>query len=474
MTDRRRPRRAGALGTALVTGAVGLAAGNAAVFVAATVPLVYAAYAAATSDPTPRLTVERSVSPAAPLPGEDVTVTVTVTNDGRDYLPDVRVVDGVPDSLSVVEGTPRLGTALDAGESAAVEYTVVARRGEHAFGGTTVACRDLAGTTEVRERVAADSLVECGTSAASPALSADSLPRAGRVPTSAGGEGVAFYGIREYQSTDSMRRIDWNRFARTSELATVEYRETTSATVVVLVDTRHPVAASAATPTAVELCRDAAQRLAAERLDEDDRVGAATFDGLATLRPRADRGQYRRIRAFLDDAVGTDAASTDRSTGRQTAPTTRFAARDHLQTGETVADGGEPSVARRSSSDRGSDGGEPSVARRSSSEPRSDGGRLVEGLDRRLPDGAQVLFCTPLLDDAAGDAAERLVARGHAVTVVSPDVTNEATPGGTLAALDRTRRVSRLRGTLPVVDWDPDEPLATAVLRRAEAAGWSA
>jgi len=47
----------------------------------------------------------------------------------------------------------------------------------------------------------------------------------GRVPTDVGGAGVEFHATREYRRGDPVKRIDWNRRARTGELATLELRE---------------------------------------------------------------------------------------------------------------------------------------------------------------------------------------------------------------------------------------------------------
>ncbi|GGN86801.1 DUF58 domain-containing protein [Haloarcula pellucida] len=436
MTERRRARRAVGLSVALVTGAVGLVTGNAAIFVASTVGLVYAAYESATRRPEPELTVERTLEPATPLPGDEVTVTVTVHNHGRSYLPDVRIVDGVPERLRVVEGAPRFGTTLDADDSDSFSYTVRARRGEHPFGETTVVCHDLAGTEECRESVTVETTIDCSADVESIPLSAQMLQRTGRTRTQAGGDGVSFYGIREYQSADPMRRIDWNRFARTSELATVEYQETAAATVVLLLDTRHPVAPRPRDPNAVQFCTYAAEQLARTLLAENDRVGAATFDDCAYLRPSGDRSQYRRLCEFLAAESGDDAVASEfleEASGRH-----RFQSFADVASADPVADGGDP----------------------------------VGMLDRRFPDEAQVVFCSPLLDDRAAGAAKRLAAYGHDVTVVSPDVTASETPGGALAGFDRSERIDDLRGTVRVADWTLTDPLAKTLVRATER--WSA
>ena len=67
-------------------------------------------------------------------------------------------------------------------------------------------------------------------------------------------------------------------------------------------------------------------------------------------------------------------------------------------------------------------------------------------------------------DDAAVDVARRLDAAGHAVSVVSPDVTETGTAGRDLVGLERASRIAELRrATIPVVDWEREQRLAAAL-----------
>jgi uncharacterized protein (DUF58 family) len=78
----------------------------------------------------------------------------------------------------------------------------------------------------------------------------------------------------------------------------------------------------------------------------------------------------------------------------------------------------------------------------------------------RLPDESQVVFCTPMVDDAAAYVARRLHVRGHPVTVVSPDATRRDTVGRTMASVERSNRLSELRAAgIRVIDWGDDESL---------------
>ncbi|MDS0222171.1 DUF58 domain-containing protein [Haloarcula sp. S1AR25-5A] len=438
MTTRETTQRNVGVSAALVAGGAGIVTGNPAVFMVAAVALVYAAYQAAIGDPEPTLTVERHVEPTDPLPGSDVTVTVTLTNDGDATLPDVRVLDGVPERLEVVEGSPRFGTHLEAGASESVTYTVEARRGDHAFTDVAVVCRNLTGTVEFAEQVGVETTVSCSASVDSVSLSGQTLSQSGRVPTDAGGNGLAFYAIREHQSADPMSRVDWNRLAKTNELATVEFKETRAATVVTLVDSRHAVASEANAPTAVQFCAYAAQQVGSALLDMDNRVGAAVYDSCETLQPSANRAQEQRLEGFLGEIVSGSATGSSGTRDSWLFDT-------------------DTRTPRMQSSTRMGD--RYGIA---------DGGDAVATLDRSIPSESQIVFCTPLLDDRAAEAAKRLAAYGHAVTVLSPDMTTGDSPGSTVERIDRTARLDDLRGTVRVVDWTPAEPLAKSLIHATE------
>ncbi|RKS83804.1 putative repeat protein (TIGR01451 family) [Haloarcula quadrata] len=438
MRTRETTQRNVGVSAALVAGGAGIITGNPVIFMVAAVALVYAAYQAAIGDPEPTLTIERHVEPIDPLPGSEVTVTLTLTNDGDATLPDIRVLDGVPERLEVVDGSPRFGTHLEAGASDSVTYTVDARRGDHAFTDVAVVCRNLTGTVEFAEQVTVETRLSCSASVDTVPLSGQTLSQSGRIPTDAGGNGLAFYAIREHQSSDPMSRVDWNRLAKTNELATIEFKETRAATVITLVDSRHSVAGEANAPTAVQFCAYAAQQVGSALLGMDNRVGAAVYDSGETLQPSANRAQEQRLKRFLKGVVS----------GSATGPSgTRDSWLFDTNTRTRPAESSTEMADRYGI---------------------ADGGDAVATLDRSIPSESQVVFCTPLLDDRAADAAKRLAAYGHAVTVVSPDMTGGDSPGRTVERIDRTARLDTLRGTVRVVDWTPTEPLAKALIRATE------
>lgn len=400
----------GVAAVAFATAGVGVLAREPGLLLAAVVGVAFAAYARSGDDPEVDLTVERTLDVEAPRPGDAVTVTVRATNGGGP-LPDLRLVDGVPEGLEVTAGSPRLGTALVGGRTATFVYEVEARRGIHAFDPVTVVARDASGALERELEIPCETTLSC--TPPLPATTIDVPLRAqttqytGPVATDVGGSGVEFFATREYRPGDAMTRVDWNRVARTGELSTVEYRVERSATVVIVIDARRE-AYRGGREHAVERSVEAARVIAASLLEDGHRVGAAAIGAAdCWLPPTTGETQARAIERLLG--------------AHEALPPTP-------PTGSII-------VAQR-----------------------------VKELRRRLPASAQVVLLTPLADDYAATLVARLEAHGHAATVISPDPTAGDTPGRRLARVERRGRIDRLRGAhVPVADWGADQSLAAAV-----------
>lgn len=374
-----------------------------------------AVVAAAGSTPPASIRVTRTVDPPEPTPGADVRVTVEVENASGRFVPDLRVVDRVPAGLSVTEGSPRYGTALGPGATATYDYRVAAVRGRHEFGDAALFVRNFPGTLE---RVA-DSAVTGDASVtydvtrvmerAVPVRGRTSRS-VGRVLTDVGGSGIEFHSLRQYRTGDPPNRIDWSRAARGEGLATLQFREERSATVVALVDARREayVAPEADAPSAVDHTVLAAAAITASLLDSDDRVG------LAALSPRqcwVPPGSGHAHRTRIHETLATADAFDSRAPDRPFKPSIR-----------------------------------------------------LQSIRKRLPGTAQLIVFSPVCDDELLEVVRRLQASGYPTTVLSPDVTGGATPGRTLARIERDLRLSQLRQAgVRVIDWDPDRPLALAL-----------
>ncbi|MFB6268884.1 MAG: DUF58 domain-containing protein [Halobacterium sp.] len=400
----------GLAGAALVAGAVSLFAREQALLSACAAAVALVGYARVAGPRPASVALVRSVDSTDPDPGDRVEVTVRVENTGDSTVSQVVVADGVPETLSVVEGSPVLGTALRPGATASLTYTVVVPHGSHEFASATVTARDVVGVAERERRVDAAGVEELATqSAETPvAVTPDAAVRPGRQQTDLAGDGVAFRTVREYRRGDPLSRVDWARRARTGDLATVEFHADRQAPVVLAVDSRRAaaVAPDAESRTARERAFEAANALYGTLTGDGQRVGVATFGAGATWLP-----------------PGRTAAHERR-------------ARDAL----TVPDGDD--------------------------EERSWGAWLAE----RLPPRAVVVVFTPACDDGGVGVAKYLRAVGYSVSVVSPDPTAADTPGRWLARVERERRLRSLRADrVSVVDW----PAGASFREAAVGAGWA-
>jgi uncharacterized repeat protein (TIGR01451 family) len=412
-------------GVAAVTtllGGAGIIFRSPALLLAAVVGIAFVAYAKV-AEPIPvELAVERDMSDDDPDLGDEVEVTVHVKNVGGSTIPDLRLVDGVPESLEVVDGSARAATFLRPGDRTSFTYTVAAKRGTHGFETLSAYVRGFTGAVETElELSAATDMVATPSldPTAEVPLRQQTSRYAGRVDTNSGGEGLEFYQTREYRRGDSLSRIDWNRHARTGELTTVEFREENAATVVCVLDLRqgayvHPVDDNF---HAADHGIDAAGQVFTTLLESGDRVGIAALSARDVwLAPGL--GNEHRIRA--EELFATHPALSP----------------------ERPADYFSLGVGLRN-------------------------------LRKRLPNDAQVIMFSPLADDEAAKSARLLHAHGHAVSVVSPDPTDRETLGHRVARVERLARISALREVgVRVVDWDVDDSLATTLARASRR--WSA
>ncbi|MFB6166118.1 MAG: DUF58 domain-containing protein [Haloarculaceae archaeon] len=419
MTTVRTTRRwRGVVAVALVAGGAGVLLERPSLLLLSAASVAFAAYPRLTGAPEPTLELDRRVAADQPAPGEAVTVTVTVRNAGDDWLSDVRIVDGVPPMLAVADGTPRHAAVLGPGQSTTFSYSVRADRGTHRFEPATALVRDLAGATEVETELSVETAIACADAVPEVPLRTQPGQRVGDLVTDEGGAGIEFHRTREYRRGDSRNRVDWKRFARTGELTTVEYRQERDTSVLLVLDAREAAyrARSPAEPHAVSRGRAAVEQLFAALGETPHRVGiAALGPELGWLVPGSGAEHAARARALLGSHPTLSARPPDEATGTETL----------------------------------------------------DG--QVSALRSRLGPDAQVVVVSPLPDGDLAAACLRFEAAGHAVTVLSPDVTTGDTVGGRLAGVEREARIERLRASdVPVIDWPPDEPLGSVLLAAEE------
>lgn len=418
VTTERTDRWRGVSAAAFIAGALALLARTPGLLLVSGVAVAVVLYARSIPAPPATVAVDRRIADPDAAPGEETTVTLRVENTGDRLLPDIRVVDGVPDGVQIVDGSPQHGTALRPGAGTSFSYTVRVPTGEYEFDPTYVAVRDVAGVAERRTRVTAST--DESIAGALPDGSGLTVPLRTQPSRLVGphsnpetGEGVAFETVREYRRGDPANHVDWSHLATTGELRTVRFQADRTATVVLVVDAT-PAAAvrpSERAPTAIERSVQAAATVFDPLTADGHRVGLA---GLAA-QP-----------CWIAPARGADH---------------RLRVRERLAADPGFRAGGESL----------------------SLSPTA-------WLGSRLPDEAQVVAFSPLCDDAILDCLFELEARGWPVTVVSPDVSGDETAGQQLVTLERRARLRGLRSRgLPVVELPHERDPKRALAR----AGWA-
>ncbi|EMA12221.1 DUF58 domain-containing protein [Haloarcula marismortui] len=450
----RRVRRwSGGLAAALFLVSVSLLTAEPLLLAATAIPLIYVAYGALSRMPAGTdLQATRSVSDAQPTPGEPVAVELTLTNTGSSSLTDVRVIDGVPEELAVVEGSPRLCTSLRPNESATLSYAVMAKRGTYTFDAAAVRVRTLSASDEVTVDlpVAGDGTLTCSNTVSEVPMADATLPRAGTLPTDTGGSGLEFHSTRSYQPGDPVNRIDWRRYAKTDELTTIDYREEQAVRTVLVVDARPParVTPEPGFPTGAELSAYAAERLfdalsrtsvvasvCAVGLASEDVPGGLGPDGLAWV--DASGGHAAAHARQIFDSVGRAAARQSDADSAGDA--------DVSEDDQPEQPGGEATRATT-----------------------ADGGTIEDpallAVLARLPPTAQVVVFSPAADDWPVSLVSSLSVREYPTTLVSPSLARGDSLGAAVASTERTARLQRaeLSGAT-VIDWDLDSPIDVAL-----------
>lgn len=418
------PRLRPMLAAAFAAATLGIATGNGVVLLSVVVPVAFVVYDGLTTAPHPDVEVERSVSGVV-TPGETMEVELLVRNVGDSTLPDLRVVDGVPDGVRVVDGLPSTYTALRPGESARVQYEVVAGRGVHEFEPVVVRSRSVSGSTEWEVEADAASVVSCGPGLEEFPVLREPVEFGGRVETDRGGGGIEFYSTRRYQPSDPVNQVDWRRYAKTGELMAVEFRAQRGSTAVVVVDARRNYAAGGVRESYFELVSYAALEALSVLAGYGNRVGLAVLhgDSLYWMEPRGNTDHVQGIQYVLS---GFQEKASE-------------GVLDEGLWGEVITGGDE----------------------------------LLRGeLLARLPPSTNVVYFSSLLGGSADETVEDLGQHAHHVSVLSPQVVRGESSGARLARLRRRGMVEDLRlGGVDVVDWDPDEPIEVAVERDLEVSG---
>ncbi len=377
--------------------------------------LVYAGAGLVFGPAVVRLRLIRRLDSDRVGPHEPVAVEVSLTNEGQD-LEEVHLEDRLPDRLRVASGEAAYHGPLPAGATVRLTYAVVGPRGHYRFGRLTVAAADHLGVWTRRLDLEAPSRLFVVPRV--PRLRRlvlrplRTLTLAGPIPSRVGGQGVAFYGLRELQPGDPLRHVHWKALARHPEkIYAKEFEQERTTEVGLILDAR--IRSEIVLPHG-------------SLFDRSVEATAALADALLGLGNRVGLLVYGRVLDWTFPGYGK-------------------VQRERLLRALARAEPGESLVFH-----------------------------TLEYLPLRLfPPGSQVVWISPLHRDDV-EQILRLRARNYQVLVISPDpVSFEASAlpdippvrlARRLAHLERRWVFHRLReGGVIVVDWPADAPLERAL-----------
>jgi uncharacterized protein (DUF58 family) len=403
----------GALGYSLLL--AGLATRNGGMLALALLLVVYLA-AGLLFGPQPiNLHVERTTAPDRVSPGDPVFIHLTITNLGT-TLDEVLLEDPLPPGISVLEGSNAILSSLPVGGALDIHYTVQAGRGLFTFPGLQACAVDRLGVFQRIARGLAPGKVQVIPKAPQlrrfPIQPRQTRVYSGLIPARQGGSGVDFFGVRQYQPGDPMRRINWRTSARHQEtLFSNDFEQERVADVGLILDARQRTNVHTVQGALFEFQVAAAAALAEALLRDGNRVGLLVFGAyLDWTYPAYGKTQRERI----------------------------FQALARARTGDS------------------------SIFSHLGNLPR-----------RAFPTHSQIILLSPLVVDDL-PILVRMRGRGYQVMVVSADPVayERAAPSKhspnelayRLAAMERSLLISSLvHASVQVVDWDVSLPFDQAV-----------
>jgi len=227
------------------------------------------------------LEATRHLSTDRTSPNSEVTMTVTITNQGPP-LEEVLVEDHVPGDLSIRSGHSRHLIRLPKDSSYTFTYKVAGPRGGYPFESVRVRINDPFRVTSRELELEAKGQLFIFP----PVMRLHHVaihPRrtrvyAGTIPARAGGTGTEFFGVREYHPGDPTRAINWRASAHHDDvLYANEFQQERVADVGIVLDGRSRTNEFAHGHSLFEYSVQAAAAVADALLAQGNRVGMLVY-----------------------------------------------------------------------------------------------------------------------------------------------------------------------------------------------------
>jgi uncharacterized protein (DUF58 family) len=189
-----------------------------------------------------RLSATRSVEQSYANGIASVDVSLLIQNQAREAA--CLFIDEKPQAgIKITEGESTRWVSLQAGESAELKYTFTAARGSFSWKDIRTVVSDPLGMIETEMILPAVAMIQIRPQIkkfkAIPFRPHSTLHSPGSIPARLGGSGTNFFGVREYQPGDSLRRLDWRMTARhPGKFFTKEFEQEEIAEIGLILDAR--------------------------------------------------------------------------------------------------------------------------------------------------------------------------------------------------------------------------------------------
>ncbi|WP_175060391.1 DUF58 domain-containing protein [Thermococcus sp. 2319x1] len=338
------------------------------------------------------------------LEGETVEVRLTVKSNER--IPSLRLVDGTPGELEVIEGKNEFLLSLKKDEVRELSYKIRVRRGVHEFSWIYLSYQDPFGffkrdkAVELYDELIGVPLIE---DVITPYSTKGTKITVGPLPSPRIGEGVEFHAIREYQPGDPFKIINWKATAKMGKIMSNEYESERKVDVVIIVD------AGYLGGRVIDYSVRAAASLMLDCLKNGTSFGLLLSESVP-LWVRVDYGKRHFFRCV--DILSTARPDKNNLIAYQV---------EHL-------------------------------------------------IRTRFPANAQIIYISPLVSEESRRALEMIYRYGYKIIVISPDLYSAIEPRSKeeelavgILALKRKAYLRKLSAHALIIDWDTRKPLRSAI-----------
>ena len=259
-----------------------------------------------------RLSANRLVEPSRPngIPLVDVSVTVQNQSVETAYL---SIREAELPGMEILEGGLDRLVALRSGESSELKYTFTANRGNFSWVSIRAVVGDPLGLVETTLELPAGTAIQIRPQIkkfkAIPFRPNSTLHSPGSIPARLGGRGTDFFGIREYQPGDSLRRLDWRLTARhPHKFFTKDFEQEEIAEIGLILDARRRTNLEIGKASLFESGLGATASLAEMFLHQGHRVSLLVFgEKILNAFPGYGKHQLQRILSCLSRAnIGSE------------------------------------------------------------------------------------------------------------------------------------------------------------------------